>query len=216
MIALIFASGTLKKNTQLDLLLEQAGLLIAADGGANHCSDLGITPEILVGDLDSIDMAVLASYERGNVEIHRYPVNKNATDLELALDLAISRGASTVWMLGALGGRWDMSLSNIMLGASEKYANSDIRLLGDDFVMHILRPQQIYALKGKAGQTVSLLPLVGDVEEVNLTGFKYPLIDQTIRFGTSLGLSNVHTGDNSTVRFTKGTLLCVQLLSDPA
>lgn len=216
MISIIFASGTLKRTPQLELVLERAELLIAADGGANHCSDLGIIPDILVGDLDSIDSTVLASNEQGDTEIHRHPANKNATDLELSLDLAISRGASTIWMLGALGGRWDMSLSNVMLGASDKYADIDIRLLGDDCVLHIMHPEQIYTIQGQAGQTVSLLPLGGDVEEIHLTGFQYPLIDQTIRLGASLGLSNVHTGDDSTVRFNKGTLLCIQLFANPA
>lgn len=215
MIVLIFASGSLKKTAAVFALIDQAELIIAVDGGANHCSSLNIAPEILVGDFDSIDLAVLAEYEQKDTEIHRHPMSKDATDLELALDLALDRGTSTIWLLGGLGGRWDMSLSNIMLGASDKYTQCEMSLLGEDCIMHILRSQKTHSIHGKSGQTLSLLPLGGDVEGINISGFEYPLTDQTLQFGVSLGLSNVLTGDLATISFRKGVLLSIQLLSNP-
>lgn len=215
MIGLIFANGNLQQTAHLHTLVDQAKLIVAADGGANHCRSLGIVPDILVGDLDSIDRATLNILEQEDTAIYRHPSNKDATDLELALDLAIAKGASIIWLLGVLGGRWDMSLSNIMLGANKKYAHSDIRLLGEDCVMHIMRAQKTYNIEAKPGQTVSLLPLGGDVEGLNLHGFQYPLRDHTAPLGTSLGLSNVIKSEGATVTFRSGMLLLVQLLSKP-
>ncbi len=154
MITLIFANGTLDHSPHLAGLLKQADLLIAADGGANHCAKLDITPDILLGDLDSINPAILATYENEEVAIHRFPRRKDATDLELALDLATEKGTRAIWLIGALGGRWDMSLANIMLAASAKYKDRDIFLLGLDCSIRILHPGKVHTINGTTDQKV--------------------------------------------------------------
>ncbi|NOR24907.1 MAG: thiamine diphosphokinase [Desulforhopalus sp.] len=209
MITVIIANGTLDHSPNLDALLEQADLLIAADGGANHCAELSITPDILLGDLDSINPAILATYESGGVAIHRFPRRKDATDLELALDLAIEKGARAIWLIGTLGGRWDMSLANIMLAASDKYKGQKIFLLGQDCSMRIMHPGKVYTINSTPGQKVSFLPLKSDVHGVTLSGFEYPLTHHTIPFGSSLGVSNILKNNRATVQHTEGVLLCV-------
>ena len=208
MITLIFANGPLKHSSYLDALVKQADLLIAADGGANHCEKINITPDILIGDLDSIHPAILADYENKGITIHRHPKRKDAADLELALNLAKKKGASTVWLIGALGGRWDMSLANIMLAAGDKYLELDIFLLGQDCLLQILHPGKKFTLAGVPGQKVSLLPLKNDAHGVTLTGFEYPLTDHTIPFGSTLGVSNIIKKKQATVQHTEGILLC--------
>lgn len=216
MNALIFANGNLDLSADLaDLatLLTQADFLIAADGGANHCTRLGLTPDILLGDLDSIKPAILAKLESEGVAIHRHPTRKDATDLELALDLAVEKGAQTIWLIGALGGRWDMSLANIMLGASDKYKEQEIFLLGQDCSMQILHPGKIHTLSGTSGQNISFLPLKDDVFGVTLIGFEYPLKNHTIPFGSTIGISNIlKDAQEATVQHSKGVLLCVLAL----
>ncbi len=209
MIAVIFANGTLDPAPELDILIDQAELIIAADGGANHCNRLCITPDILLGDLDSIDPALLATYQNKNIAIHRHPRHKDATDLELALDLAVDKSARTIWLIGALGGRWDMSLANIMLAASDKYKNHKIFLLGQDCSMQILHPGKTNTITDRTEQKLSLLPLKGDVHGVTLTGFAYPLADQTLLFGSSRGVSNIMNSNQATVEHTEGILLCI-------
>jgi thiamine pyrophosphokinase len=209
MIVLIFANGMLDHSPELATLLKQANLLIAADGGANHCARLGITPDILLGDLDSITPEILATYENEGIAIHRHPTRKDATDLELALDLAMQKGARTVWLVGALGGRWDMSLANIMLAAGDKYKGHEIFLLGQDCSMQILHPGKVHTVSSTPDQKISLLPLRGDVRGVTLTGFEYPLTQHTIPFGSTLGVSNILQNDQATVQHTEGVLLCV-------
>ncbi len=210
MFTLIFANGLLNHSTELDTLIQQADLVLAVDGGANHCVKFGITPDILLGDLDSIDPDILATYEKKNITIYRHPPRKDATDLELALGLAKEKDATICWLVGALGGRWDMSLANIMLAAGDKYQDQKILLLGDDCFMQILHPGKVYKISGESGQIISFLPLKGDVHGVTLKGFEYPLSNHTIPFGSSLGVSNILTAKRATVEHLEGTLLCVQ------
>ena len=209
MTVVIFANGVLNQLPELDKLIGQAELVIAADGGANHCDQLGITPDILLGDFDSIDPAVLTTYQDKGVVIKRHPPQKDATDLELALDLAVARGGQTIWLLGVLGGRWDMSLANIMLAGSAKYQGQNILLAGQDCIMQILHAGSSHTITGQPDQKVSLLALQGDVRGVTLTGFAYPLTQQTIVFGSSLGVSNIMLTNEATVHHAEGTLLCV-------
>ena len=209
MLTLIFANGTLDQSPHLATIIEQADLIIAADGGANHCARLGIVPGILLGDLDSIDPKILATYQNKGVAIHQYPPQKDATDLELAIDLATQKGAQTIWMTGVLGGRWDMSLANIMLAANDKYKGKEICLLAQDCSMQILHPGKTHTIRGMHYRKVSLLPLRGDVHGVTLTGFEYPLSHHTIPFGATLGVSNILKKKTATVQHTQGILLCV-------
>ena len=215
MLTLIFANGELATPPDLPDLLDRAGLIIAADGGANHCARLGIVPNILIGDLDSIENGILQTLQAQRVAIHRHPPEKDATDLELALDLALGHGATAVWLFGALGGRWDMSLANIMLCALDKYRNIPITLAGADCRMHILHPGQPFTVHPThPGRKISLLPLGGDVHGITLKGFKYPLRDASLPFGSSRGISNVLTDEVGTVSLRQGVLLCICLQNE--
>lgn len=209
MLALIIANGKLNHSADLVALLNQADFLIAVDGGANHCASLGITPDILLGDLDSITPAILEELENKEVPIHRHPTRKDATDLELAVDLAIDKGATTVWLAGVLGGRWDMSIANIMLAASDKYTDQEMFLLDKDCSMQILHPGKIYTINGVPQQRVSFLPLKNEVCDVTLRGFEYPLTLHTMPFGSTLGVSNIIKNPQATVKHSKGVLLCI-------
>jgi len=209
MLALIIANGNLDHSADLLALLKQADFLIAADGGAHHCASLGITPDILLGDLDSIKPAILEELESKEVPIHQHPTRKDATDLELAVDFAIDKGAQTVWLAGVLGGRWDMSLANIMLAASDKYTDQEMFLLGPDCSMQILHPGRMYTINGIPQQRVSFLPLKNEVCNVTLRGFEYPLTLHTMSFGSTLGVSNTIKNPQATVQHSKGVLLCI-------
>lgn len=210
MRVLIFANGPLDNPPDLQNLIETADLVIAADGGADHCADIGIQPHILLGDFDSVSPRILKKYEEAGVEILRHPTRKDATDLELALDLAQSQGANHVWLLGVLGGRWDMSLANIMLAAGERFQDIFITIPGQNCTMHILHPEREHIIAGNPGDTLSLLPLKGDVHGVTLTDFEYPLHEHSILFGSSLGVSNILRSERALVRHKAGVLLCIR------
>ena len=129
MRAHIFANGPYLEKTDSRIFMgKEADLIIAADGGANQCRLINITPDLIIGDLDSISHQLVEKYTHAGVEIIRHPSRKDATDLELSLDLAMTRGADDVVLFGVLGGRWNMSLSNITLAASEKYREMSMSL----------------------------------------------------------------------------------------
>lgn len=189
--------------------IHEADLVIAADGGANSCIAYDIEPDILLGDFDSIDSLVLKKHAALKTEIFSHPPRKDSSDLELALDLSIERGASEVSLYGVLGGRWDMSLANILLAGNEKYAKVKISLHGENCIMWILRPKHPHRIAGASGQIVTLLPLAGSVQGVTLNGFEYPLHDHTIQFGSTLGVSNVVMADSASIIYDNGLLLCI-------
>lgn len=207
---LIFANGLITQSATLDYLVTQADLTIAADGGANNCARLNIIPDMLIGDLDSIDQQLLRVYENSDVDIKRFPPHKDATDLELALDEAQHCEALQTWIIGGLGGRWDMSIANIMLAAAKKYATQRISLLGEDSTLHILHPGKMHNLESEPGQTVSIIPLLGNAAGITLQGFKYPLNKDTITFGSSRGISNITVKRRPSITHNQGILLCIQ------
>ena len=214
MIAYIFANGPYLPGIDSGIYTEKTGdLIIAADGGAAHCRLLNITPHIVIGDLDSIAPAQTEKYIRAGVEIIRHPARKDATDLELAMDLAMTRGTDEVVLSGALGGRWDMSLSNVMLAASKKYSQMVVSLLNADCRMHIVHGGTTLFLNGEAGQNISLIALSTDVQGITIKGFEYPLKNAALPFGSSRGVSNLLQRETGSVTLKKGTLLCVQDLS---
>jgi len=202
-----------EKITAGILPAEQADLIIAADGGAERCRRLGIIPHILIGDLDSISAELLEEYRHAGVEIIRHPCRKNATDLELALDLAASKGAEEVILLGVLGGRWDMSLANVMLAAGKRYQRIRISLFDTQCRIYIIHGGLTFTLKSVPGQTVSLIPLTADAEGVTIEGFDYPLKDSLLPFSASRGISNRLIKKEGLITVKKGLLLCIENLS---
>lgn len=205
----VFANGKLEKISESSrIIIANADLIIAADGGANHCKQLNIIPDIVIGDLDSIDHELLADYTKKGLAIHRYPEQKDATDLELALDYAKSKNAVSVHIFGGLGGRWDMSLANILLLANVKYQDITITLSGPDCSMQIMHPGK-NLVHGDKGQGISILPIKEEARGVTLTGFRYPLSHQTIKFGSSIGVSNIQLSETAIIEFETGILLCI-------
>lgn len=184
-------------------------LIIAADGGARYCLELGLTPHVVVGDFDSLDPASLKSLEQAGVELERYPERKDFTDLELALQHACQRGADEILVLAALGGRWDQTLANLLLPASQALCCTRITLIDGAQEIHLLRAGERLDLQGRPGDTVSLIPLKGDAVGVVTQGLEYPLAGETLYFGSTRGISNVLLDEFSWVSLQEGMLLCI-------
>lgn len=125
----IIANGALQHPENARDAVRPDDLLIAADGGASHCRALGLTPAVIIGDLDSLSPQELASFERAGTQIIRHPAHKDYTDLELALLHARSLGLEQVLILGALGMRWDQTLANLLLPLSSELGGMEIRML---------------------------------------------------------------------------------------
>ena len=205
MRAVIFANGGFSHP---DPLLP-GDFVIAADGGARYCLELGITPHLVVGDFDSLDPASMQALEQAGVELARYPERKDFTDLELALQHASQRGADEILILAALGGRWDQTLANLLLPASQALCCARITLVDGAQEIHLLRGGEQLELQGDPGDTVSLIPLKGDAVGVATGGLEYPLAGETLFFGSTRGVSNVLLAEPAWVSLQGGLLLCV-------
>ncbi len=208
MQTLILANGRLHTSSTLLHVAQKSELIIAADGGSRHCKELNCTPHYIIGDLDSAPANLLSNFKDQGVEILQFPVRKDATDLELAMDYAIEKGAGAISLAGLLGGRWDMSFSNMFLLAQEKYNQVNMTIYGEECVMHILYPGK-HVFTTILKQRVSVLPLKGDAINVSLNGFEYPLDQHTIPFGSSIGISNVTSESQVEITHTSGVLLLV-------
>jgi len=183
-------------------------LIIACDGGVRHLQQTGIKPDVIIGDMDSIDSAQLASYSEQGVKIIKYPVGKDYTDTELALDYAINLKPAAIYIWAALGGRLDHTLSNVFLLEKGKDVSIKTYLIDEYCEVFILNGSMEFS--SAAGQTVSLIALSPQVECLTLRGFLYPLDDATLRMGESRCISNIIKEDNAKVSLRSGNLLVIR------
>ena len=205
MRAIIFANGV----TSPPPTFQPDDLIIAADGGARHCLALGLTPHLVVGDFDSLDDDRLKLLRELGVELVQYPIRKDYTDLELALQHACQRGATEILVLAALGGRWDQTLANVLLLANQEFATLEICLIDGAQEIRLVHAGQHLEIHGNPGDTVSLIPLNGDAQGITTEDLEYPLHSETLRFGGTRGISNMMIAPSAAVFLKHGTLLCV-------
>ncbi len=206
----IVANGQLEDHPRLRTIWRNADLRIAADGGAlNAHQHLELAPHILIGDFDSLDDPTRAWCENAHTEFMPYPSAKDETDLELAIDLALARGAEEITILGALGGRFDQMIANTFLLIKPASRQIPARLAGAKFDAWIATQQA--TITGKIGETVSLIPLTERVEGMVTRGLKYPLQKETLYLGSSRGVSNVLIAEHAEMVFDQGMVLVVHL-----
>jgi thiamine pyrophosphokinase len=149
---------------------------------------------------------------RPGCRLMRYRPDKDETDTELALLEAVALGARQITLLGALGGRIDHELANILLLTMPQLAGVDTRIYDGRSYLSIVREHAI--VRGGAGDLVSLIPLAGDAKGVITEGLLYPLRGETLRFGPARGVSNVLTGSEARVSLQSGQLLLVHTRQD--
>jgi thiamine pyrophosphokinase len=210
---IIFANGELPDLDVARALLQLGDYLIAADGGTNHLLKMGILPEVVIGDLDSIDEDTLFQLTSAEVNIEQYSEDKDETDIELALRYAIEMQPSAILIVGALGGRIDQTLSNLSILTDPMLSKIDIRL--DDGVEEVFFCRASaddggqVEVRGRSGDTVSLIPWHGSVEGIVTEGLQWPLYGETLYPEKSRGVSNVMLSKSASVKIEKGLLLVV-------
>lgn len=180
--------------------IEETDYVICADSGYDHAMKFGIKPDIIIGDMDSVK----ADLEDNQVIV--YPQKKDYTDSELALFHAIEKGSSHILMFGMIGTRMDHSYANLSLLLNCK--NIDSVIIDGNNIIRMVFDKLL--LNGAIGDTVSILPFAGDVQGVTTSGLEYPLIDSTLKIGTSLGVSNKMTQTECCVTVRKGTALVIR------
>ncbi len=189
-------------------------VVIAADGGSTLAARLGLVPDLVVGDLDSSDPALVQQLEAQGIPFERFRhESKVQTDTELAVLAALAWQPDTIIVLGAIGGRLDHSLANLLLLTHPQLAGRDVRVVDGRQVALLAKPGRLNELPASAGDTVSLLPVGGDAEGVRTSDMLYPLKDETLLVGHGRGISNEVTGHTPGVYYTSGLLIVIIIRS---
>ena len=208
MRAVIFVNGEVRDYAALARWLRRGDHLIGADGGTRHILALDLVPDAVVGDLDSLEPATVAALIAQGVDVERYPVAKDQTDLELAIERGLRAGASEILLLGALGGRLDQTLANLLILAQRNWP-VPLRLAEGNQLAQVLRSGETLTLTAAPGSTVSAIPLSAVVTGITYGGLEYPLQDATLAIGSTRGVSNVVASSPATVAIKEGVLLVV-------
>jgi thiamine pyrophosphokinase len=178
--------------------------VIAADGGAELAWMLGLSVDLVVGDMDSISAGTLAGIER----VERHAAEKDATHLELALVAALRFEPERVLVLGGGGGRLDHLFGGLLLLAAEAYAGVRVDAQFGAAAVHVIRGER--TLHGEPGELVSLLAVHGRARGVVTDGLVYALRGETLEPGSSRGVSNVFAGPQARIALEEGVLLAVR------
>src|SRR5450759_4746868 len=161
MRTVIIANGDPPTEGDLHRWLHEGDLLICADGGACTALKYDLRPQRVIGDFDSLTQTELDALEKRGAFLERHPTHKDETDLELALLFAAAAQCEEIVVLGGLGGRLDQTVANVMLLAMPQLAHCRVMIASGNEQTFVLRPGETFELRGRAGDTVSLLPFGG-------------------------------------------------------
>ena len=193
---------------------EEENIVITADKGLLYAKKAGIRPDRIIGDFDSLPGGILEEYETQGIPLRTYPPEKDYTDTHLALMWALEEGADRVTIFGGLGSRFDHSFANIGLlsfllnhGVEGEVIDPHNRIaMMDSRHTNIKKIQK----NPKRKEYISLIPYTEKVTGITLTGFSYPLIDETLCIGISRGISNELLEQEGTIEIKEGILMVVR------
>ncbi|MBN8582030.1 MAG: thiamine diphosphokinase [Anaerolineae bacterium] len=206
---IIFANGNLPNLAKARTLIRPDDFILCADGGTRHAIALGLTPNIVLGDLDSISDEERIKMKESGVEVIQYSADKNETDLELAINHALTLNPDEILILAALGGRMDQTLANIALLSNLQLATFNIKLVDGVEELFFCRDQA--KVEGRSGDIVSLIPWQGEVTGVFTENLRWHLHHETLYPDKTRGISNEMTAEVATVSIKSGLLLITHI-----
>ncbi|KXG75992.1 thiamine diphosphokinase [Thermotalea metallivorans] len=208
MKCVIISNGDIFDYEGAKKMILESDYVICADGAARHLLQMNICPHVIVGDFDSMDEEVMAYFQEKDVVFYKFPVRKDHTDTELALQYALTQKCSEIIFLGCIGSRMDHTLANITLLLALANQGIQGRIVNEHNEIFVINDG--ITLEGKEGEYISLIPFSEKVEGILLTGFEYPLDDATLEMGTSLGISNRLKETKGKISVKNGNLLVIR------
>ena len=181
--------------------------IIAVDGGANNARDVEILPNLIIGDLDSITEQNKKYYYQNNVELLKFPVEKDQTDSEIAVDYCLKNGINQIFLTAALGGRVDQQLANLNLLEYINELNLEARIISEKIEIALISSSRKFV--DKKGYRLSLIPQNKIVKGVSIKGCKYNLENHDIKRSESRGISNLIENKQAEVTLESGLLIYV-------
>ncbi len=206
MKTIIIGNGEINNYDIIREYFDQA-YIIACDGGVKHCRAMMIMPNIMVGDFDSANKEDAEFFENLGVLKEKFPVRKNETDMEIAINMAIDKNSTEIYIVGGLGRRFDHSLANVHILLRPVRLGIRTCLLDEYNIITLV--EDSIDIVGEKGQTVSLIPLTTEVKGINTKNLDYALTNATMEIGHSLGVSNVMTDDVATISVGEGVLILI-------
>ena len=211
MRAIIVASGSVEENESYVDAVQADDLVIAANGGTVVALQLGLQPQVVVGDMDSLPPEIrMELAERGCKFVSHSP-RKDETDTELAIQYALQAGAQEIVLLGATGDRLDHTLANIFLLAMPQLEHIPATIVAGNTQVWLLRAGCELEFGGAPGDIVTLLPLGQDAIGVSTDGLEWALHGDIVRFGPARGVSNVMMATQARVHLREGLLVVLHV-----
>ena len=183
-------------------------LVVAADSGLHLADALALPVDVVVGDMDSVDPDRLAGAESAGAAVLRHPADKDATDLELALDVAVAAAPDRVVVVGSGAGRLDHLLGVVAVLASDRWGHVEVDAWLGGALVHVVRGRRTFT--GTPGETVSLLAHGGAAGGITTTGLRWPLSAGVLDPGSALGVSNELLDDVAAVEVGHGCVVVVR------
>ena len=211
MRCLILSGGKAPEKQIIQTHADKADMTIGVDGAADLFYRYHIVPDVLIGDFDTADAACVTALAQSGAKVLRLPCAKNETDTEAAVNYALKAGVDEIFILGALGSRMDHTLSNILMLVRADKAGVQCRIIDEH--NELMVSDRDFCLVGTAGQTVSILPLTGEVC-ITTTDLKYPLDGLVLPFDSSRGISNEMLKDTANIKITGGYALIIKTDAD--
>lgn len=186
--------------------------VIAADSGYSHARARNLSVHALIGDFDSLTPEDLAHAERHVPSVYPYPPDKEATDLELALDLAMTMAPDRVVVTGGIGpdDRLDHLVAQLPLLAAPQYRSALVEARLGRAHITVLRPQRTTWIQGAAESLVSIQPIGGECTGVTTRGLRFPLYGDRLSPFSTRGVSNELTEAVAEITIAQGVAVAVQ------
>jgi len=185
-------------------------LVIAADSGLHGAIDLGLRVNVVIGDMDSVDKAVLAAVEANGTTVTQLPRDKDSTDAELALLKAVEMGATKIVLITKGGGRLDHELGVFAVLQNPNLRHCTIQAMWDNSMLHLIHGPAAVTITGNLGSNVGLIAAGGTASGISTTGLKWTLANESLTPHSSRGISNQLTEETATISVQTGSLFVVQ------
>lgn len=209
---IIIANGDINNYTWHKSQLQESDFILCVDGGTRHAVSMGIVPNVVLGDFDSLSSDIKLAISETSCQFVRYPEEKDMTDTELALKYCLEKNPEEIIFMGSLGTRYDHSLANILL-LSKVPSETRVKVMNEQNEIMMLK-EKLY-LHGSPGDIVSIIPLSKELKGVSTRGLKYMLRNDTLCRGTSRGISNEMAGPNAIIEIKEGVALVIRAWEKP-
>jgi len=206
--AVIISNGKMKNKKFYRNLIKRSDFIICVDGGSKHARSLNLIPDVIIGDLDSLNKNDYRYFLNKGSEVEKYHPIKDKTDMQMGIEYAMERGFKDILLLCVFGDRLDHVLANIFLLLKIIKKGMNVKII-DEF-NEIILIQKSGKIEGKIGDTISLIPLTPLVTGITTNGLKYRLKNGRLRIDDTLGISNILTKKTAKIKIDKGKLLVIK------